>query len=212
MSRVPQQLRAGILAAMTLAGIGGAGYVGVNRFEAYTQERAQDQYIQAVAKDGSTSPAVKVAMVMGSYYESSYKHIGTPYADKLGKGQPLTVCNGVTGAGVVAGRYYTPADCYALEKRRYVQAERDLIEDVGAAYTGATVFQQATLIDMVWNKGSAAWSTSTMRRLFLAGDMIGACRQNERWTRGTVNGISTVLPGLVTRANANSDLCAEGLK
>lgn len=153
----------------------------------------------------------KVAMVMGSYYESSYRHIGTPYIDRLGKGQPLTVCNGVTGAGVVSGRYYTPADCYQLEKRRYVQAEQALIADVGSVYARATVFQQATLVDFVWNKGVGAWSTSTMRRLFLAGDVEAACRQNERWTRGTVNGMSAVLPGLVTRANANSDLCAEGL-
>ncbi len=211
MSRVPPQLRAGILAVMTLAGIGGAGYVGVNRFEAYTQERAQDQYIQAVARDASTSPAVKVAMVMGSYYESSYRHIGTPYVDKLGRGQPWTVCNGVTGQGVVPGRYYTPADCYRLERVRYTTAEGYLIDSMGAAYTSATVFQQATMVDFLWNKGASAWRTSTMRKLFLAGDVEAACRQNERWTRGTVDGISTVLPGLVKRADANSDLCAEGL-
>ena len=50
-----------------------------------------------------------------------------------------------------------------------------------------------------------------MRRMFLAGDIVGACRQNERWTRGTVGGASTVLPGLVTRAGANADLCESGL-
>ena len=50
-----------------------------------------------------------------------------------------------------------------------------------------------------------------MRRMFLAGDIVGACRQNERWTRGTVGGVSTVLPGLVARAGANADLCEGGL-
>lgn len=49
------------------------------------------------------SAAVLLAMELGSHFESSGRHIGTPYVDKLGKGQPLTVCNGVTGAGVVAG-------------------------------------------------------------------------------------------------------------
>ena len=34
---------------------------------------------------------------------------------------------------------------------------------------------------------------------------------NERWNRGTVRGVSVVLPGLKIRADANSDLCANGL-
>ncbi len=211
MSRVPPQLRAGILAVLALTGGGVITGVGVNRYDAYVQERHQSEYVQAVAADKSTSTAVKVAMVMGSYYESSYKHIGTPYVDRLGKGQPWTVCNGITGQGVVPGRYYTPADCYALERGRYIAAEKYLIADVGAGYTGATLFQQAVMLDFQHNKGPGNWATSTYRRLVLAGDAIGACRQNERWTRGTVEGVSTVLPGLVTRANANSDLCAEGL-
>ena len=57
------------------------------------------------------SAAVTLAMELGAYYESGGRHIGTPYIDKIGKGQPLTVCNGVTGSDVVAGRYYSPADC-----------------------------------------------------------------------------------------------------
>lgn len=211
MSRVPTQLRAGILAVLALTGGGAATYVGVNRYDAYVQERSKSEYVQAVAADKGTSQAVKVAMVMGSYYESSYKHIGTPYIDKLGKGQPLTVCNGVTGAGVIAGRYYTPADCYRLERGRYIATEHAIVQDVSTAYLRAPLLTQATVVDLGWNKGVGAWRTSTMRRLLLAGDIAGACRQNERWTRGTVNGVSTVLPGLVTRANANADICTGDL-
>ena len=40
---------------------------------------------------------------------------------------------------------------------------------------------------------------------------VGACRENERWNRGTVRGVSVVLPGLKIRGDANSDLCANGL-
>lgn len=211
MSRVPTQLRAGILAVLALTGGGAATYVGVNRYDAYVQERSKSEYVQAVAADKGTSQAVKVAMVMGSYYESSYKHIGTPYIDKLGKGQPLTVCNGVTGAGVIAGRYYTPADCYRLERKRYIDAERYVVSDAGTAYTGATVLQQATLLDFVFNVGAGAWSGSTMRRKLLSGDVIGACRENPRWNKGTVNGVLTVLPGLIARRAANAEICEEGL-
>ena len=211
MSRIPPQLRAGIAAVLILAGGGTLTSVGVNRYDAYVQERLQSEYVQAVAADQSTSEAVKVAMVMGSYYESSYRHIGTPYIDKRGKGQPLTVCNGVTGAGVVAGRYYTPDDCYRLERGRYVATERALIDDVGPVWPKLTVLQQATFLDFVFNVGTDAFVNSTMRRKLIAGDLIGACRENPRWNKGTVQGVLTVLPGLVVRRGASADICELGL-
>ena len=116
-SKVPKAL-AGSLAALVMLAAG----VSIQNAEP-TPEALRNEYIQAVAADTSTSMAVKIAMVMGSQYESSGKHIGKPYVDKLGRGQPLTVCNGVTGPEVVAGRYYTPADCFRIEKRRYLLAE-----------------------------------------------------------------------------------------
>lgn len=205
--RIPQALRGMLLAMLTATGIGGGVYLG-------EQERQQTQltdYLQTAAADTSTSDAIKLAMVLGSYYESSFRHIGTPYVDKLGKGQPLTVCNGITGAGVVAGRYYTPADCYRLEVGRYKEAEAYLQRTAAPAYQRANVLQQATYLDFLHNKGSSAFASSTMRRKLLAGDTVGACRENERWNKGTVDGVLTVLPGLKIRGDANSDLCANGL-
>ena len=207
MSRVPRQLKAGIVAVLALSGSG----AGLYYLDQAATERTRDAYVQAVARDTSTSHAVKVAMVMGSYYESSYKHIGTPYVDKLGKGQPLTVCNGITGAQVVPGRYYTPADCYRLERARYVSNEAHL-KDTLPKWDSYTVLQQATFIDFLHNKGSGAFDGSTMRRKLLAGDVVGACRENVRWNRGTVNGALTVLPGLKVRADANAELCEGGLQ
>ena len=208
MSKVPPQLRAGIAALMIALGGGYAAYTQIDRD---TTELLRNQYVQAVAADKGTSDAVKVAMVMGAYYESSYRHIGTPYVDKLGKGQPLTVCNGITGAQVVPGRYYTPADCYRLERARYVSNEAHL-KDTLPKWDSYTVLQQATFIDFLHNKGSGAFDGSTMRRKLLAGDVVGACRENVRWNRGTVNGALTVLPGLKVRADANAELCEGGLQ
>ena len=204
-SRVPKAL-AGSLAALVMLAAG----VSIQNAEP-SQEALRNEYIQAVAEDQATSMAVKLAMVLGSYYESSFRHIGTPYVDKLGKGQPLTVCNGITGAGVVAGRYYTPADCYRLEVGRYREAEAYLQRTAAPAYQRANVLQQATFLDFIHNKGTGAFASSTMRRKLIAGDTVGACRENERWNRGTVKGVSVVLPGLKIRADANSDLCANGL-
>ena len=205
-TKIPPKLRAGIAAVLIATG-GGAVYQSNTRD---THELLRNQFVQAVAQDNGTSMAVKIAMVMGAYYESSYKHIGTPYVDRLGKGQPLTVCNGLTGEGVTAGRYYTPADCYRLERKKYIGYERYLQSDL-PRWAQYNDFQRATLLDFLHNKGEGKFATSTMRRLAIAGDIVRACRQNVRWNKGTVSGVSTILPGLQLRGDANAELCEKGL-
>jgi len=210
MSRIPDALRNGLMALAILTA-GAGGYVVAERDKAAAQAMAeQNQYIQAVAADVGTSQAVKIAMVMGSYYESSYRHIGTPYVDKLGKGQPLTVCNGITGRAVVVGRYYKPADCYTLERSRYLAAERTAM-GMFRLWSIYTPLQQAVFIDFIHNKGEGALYTSTLLRKANAGDVVGACRENTRWNRGTVNGVSVVMPGLQARGDANGEICEAGL-
>ena len=203
MSKIPPKL-AGMLAALVL-GLGGT-VVGLEVNDARIQAEAKHQYVQAVQADPATSQAVKVAMVLGSYYESGGRHIGTPYVDKLGKGQPLTVCNGITGRGVIAGKTYTPAECYRMERDRYVAYEKEVSADM-ANWGQLMVLQKATVLDFIHNVGSAGFRGSTMRRKLLAGDIVGACRENRKWVYGTINGSKAVLPGLVIRRGANSDLC-----
>lgn len=200
-SKVPKAL-AGSLAALVMLAAG----VSIQNADP-SPEALRKEYVQAVAADQATSMAVKIAMVMGSEYESSGKHIGKPYVDKLGRGQPLTVCNGVTGPEVVAGRYYTPADCFQLEKRRYLMAEAAAARMLTYWQTYDD-FTKATFIDFIWNKGEGAFETSTMRVLANRGELDAACRQNPRWNRGTVNGVSRVLPGLQIRGDSNGEICA----
>jgi lysozyme len=154
------------------------------------------------------SAEVQLAMELGAHYESSGRHIGTPYVDKLGKGQPLTVCNGVTGPEVVAGRYYTPEDCKRLELPRYLDAERRAKAAL-THWATYNVWVRASIIDMVYNLGPAVLGDTTLVRLGNAGDLVGMCQQMTRWVRGTVNGQSVVLPGLVDRRSATRELCAE---
>lgn len=154
------------------------------------------------------SASVLLAMELGSHFESSGRHIGTPYVDKLGKGQPLTVCNGVTGAGVVAGRYYTPDDCKRLEMPRYLAAERQA--RAALRHWGTyNPWVQASFIDMVYNLGPGALDGTAIARLANAGDLDGACAQMPRWVRGTVAGRKVTLPGLVDRRATTQELCAE---
>lgn len=202
--RVPSWLASRLAALVLVAGLGGGTFFA----QQVSDDALRDEYVRAVAADADTSPAVKIAMVMGSYYESSGKHIGTPYIDRAGRGQPLTVCNGVTGAGVVAGRYYTPADCYRLEKGRYMLAERDAARLL-RYWPTYDPFVQATFIDFAWNKGPQKLESSTMRAKANRGDLQGACRENPRWNRGTVAGVSTVLPGLQLRGDSNGEICAD---
>lgn len=203
LSKIPPALAARIAALVVAAGIGGGAVI---VHDDLAKQAQHDAYVQAVAADPGTSQAVKVAMVLGSYYESGGRHIGTPYVDKLGKGQPLTVCNGITGGGVIAGKTYTPADCYELEKGRYLQAERDAAR-LFAYWSSYNAFVRGQFIDFIHNKGVGALSTSTMLRKANAGDLLGACRENPRWSRGTVNGRSVVLSGLLVRGESNEEIC-----
>lgn len=205
MSKIPAFLTSRLAALAILAGLGGTGaYVAQQTGE----EALRDQYVQTVAADQSTSPAVKVAMLLGQFYESGGKHIGTPYVDKLGRGQPLTVCNGITGPDVVAGRYYSPSDCYYLERGRYLMAEQEA-RRLFTRWSSYDPFVQGQFLDFVHNKGAAALAGSTLLRKANAGDLAGACRENTRWNRGTVAGVSTVLPGLQLRGDSNAEICLE---
>lgn len=154
------------------------------------------------------TPAVMLAMEIGSHYESGGRHIGIPYVDKIGKGQPLTVCRGVTGAGVVAGKYYTPEDCERLELPRYLEAER-LAKGALRFWGTYNVWVQASIIDMVYNLGASVLNGTTLVRLANGGDLDGACAQMPRWVFGTVNGKSVMLAGLVDRRTTTRELCAE---
>ncbi|WP_159917915.1 glycoside hydrolase family protein [Pantoea sp. 18069] len=211
MSKVPKFLASSLAALALLAGLGGGGAILIHDqplqvSAAEMQQALADQYVRVVAADPTTSQAVKVAMVLGSFYESSGKHIGKPYVDKLGRGQPLTVCNGITGAGVVAGKWYSPAECYQLEKRRYLAAER-AAQRLLVHWDRYDPLVQGQFIDFLHNKGEGAFTTSTMRRKANAGDLVGACRENPRWNKGTVAGLLQVLPGLQGRADANDEIC-----
>lgn len=203
-TRIPKALHAALLSMLLAVGVGGGAYIGEAETSGLTP------YLQAAAEDESTSDAVKLALVLGSFFESSFRHIGKPYTDSLGKGQPLTVCNGLTGAWVDPRKTYSPVECYALEVVYYKRAEQDAKRLV-TTWDELDALQQASILDFIHNKGVGQFSRSTMRRLFNQGLFEQACRQNERWVYGTVRGVSVVLSGLTVRANTNSDLCAAGV-
>lgn len=190
MSTVPAVLRKRLLALATTIAIGAAGVAMVP------------------PGDPPPSPAVQLAMEIGAHYESGGRHIGTPYRDKIGKDQPWTVCHGVTGQGVVPGRYYTPEDCRRLELPIYQRAEQ-AARAMFRYWDTYNIWVKASLIDMIYNLGAESVQSSTLLRLGNAGDLVGMCQQMPRWVRGTVNGQKVVMPGLVDRRDTTRELCEE---
>lgn len=190
MSKIPPALRDKLISVVsaTIIGIAG-GYAIKNQID-------------------KPSTEVLLAHEIGAYYESSGKHIGVPYVDKIGKGQPLTVCNGVTGKGVIKGKYYTPEECFALELPIYLQAERDA-KQMFKYWNTYNVWVRASLIDMIYNLGAPKLRTSTLVRKANNNDLIGMCMEMPKWVNGTVNGKSVVQPGLVARRGTTKELCAE---
>ena len=190
-SRIPVSLRKKLV-ALSLAiamGLGGAGV-------AYTPGR------------GAPSEAVLLAMELGAHYESSGRHFGVPYVDRVGKGQPLTVCHGITGKDVIAGKHYSPEDCRRLELPRYLEAERQAMAALKHWHT-YNPYVHASFIDMVFNVGPGVLDGTTVVRLANAGDLTGACAQMTRWVYGRVDGRSVKMPGLVDRRGTTSEMCGE---
>lgn len=209
MSAVAAPLRTALLAVLGVAGIS-VGVVVVTNSDVF----AENEYLQIIARDTQTTPAVKAAMVLGAYYESSFNVRLTPYVDRVGKGQPLTVCNGVTNAGmprsfppIDATRTYTLQECYRIERALYTGYEATLPAYV-RGYAQHTLWQQATYMDFIHHFGIGAFATSTMRKKANAGDAVGACMEHAKWKYTTLpNGAKTVLAGLERRANSNAEVC-----
>lgn len=175
-----------VAAAATLAGAGA--------YQAGEQGRIDDA-------------AIQIAREVGSYYESSGRHIGKPYIDKAGKGQPWTVCAGVTGPAVVPSRYYTPQDCERLETAMYRESLTVARANL-SNWEKYNVFVRASFLDVTYNVPSALIGT-TLQAKANAGDLTGACMQMPRWVYGTVNGQKVRLNGLIDRRGTTRELCAE---
>ena len=182
-------LRNKILAVVAAATVAGTG-----AYKAGEQGRIDDA-------------AIQIAREVGQHYESSGRHIGKPYIDRAGKGQPWTVCAGVTGPAVVPSRYYTPKDCERLETAMY----RESLTIAKANLTKWSTynpFVRASFLDVAYNVPSALIGT-TLQAKANAGDLTGACMQMPRWVYGTVGGKKVRLPGLVIRRDTTRELCAE---
>ena len=126
------------------------------------------------------------------------------YADPaLGWAVP-TVCWGHT-ATAKRGGWYSDAQCLDLLQKDATTAYRDVQRLFPGAKTQGEVDAYTSL---VFNVGASKLEGSTMRRLFLQGDRLGACKQFGRW----VYSGGQKMRGLVTRRAKEATLCLRDLQ
>jgi lysozyme len=159
-----------------------------------------------LAAAGATgASALAIAAILGGWFESSDKRPLKPYYDSVGI---PTVCHGVTGPDVTWGKTYTEEECIWLESKHYANAQAGARRQINN-FDKLNRWQQAALIDFVYNKGETALSTSTLRKRFNTGDIEGGCNELLRWVKAKdrKTGKLETLGGLVLRADATNELC-----
>lgn len=131
------------------------------------------------------------------FYEGLYLRA---YLDPVGV---LTIGYGHTGPGVFDGQVITEQE-----------AERLLVDDLSQheAFVDSVVQapindnQRAALVSFAFNVGNGSLRDSTLLRKLNTSDYEGASNEFTRWVYGTVNGVKTILPGLVKRRNSERSL------
>jgi lysozyme len=122
----------------------------------------------------------------------------------------LTVCEGHTGPDVVAGRYYSDGECYALTQADAGKAVDAVLKCAPDAPDSVAV----AFGDAVFNLGPAIAcdrTRSTAARLLYAHEWRAACEQLLRWDKATVGGVSVALRGLTKRRALERNVCVSGL-
>ncbi|SQG66951.1 glycosidase [Stenotrophomonas maltophilia] len=114
------------------------------------------------------------------------------YPDPATGGAPWTIGYGATGPGIDKGVRWSQKqadDRLALDLDRFAKGVRSALR------RPATDRQLGAMVSLVYNIGVSAFRSSTLLKLFNAGDVAGAAAQFPRWNRA--NG--RVMQGLSNR-------------
>lgn len=121
-----------------------------------------------------------------------------PYKDVTGL---LTVCAGHVGPDVIAGKFYSQAECQELLDRDLVTAAEGVLACTPALH-GHT-YQLAAVIDFSYNVGVQKYCNSTMAKLFQAGKIPEACAELNKW----IYAGGKVMKGIENRRQAEYKIC-----
>lgn len=129
--------------------------------------------------------ALAAALALALGVSEGREHI--PYYDQAGI---LTVCRGITGPGVIEGKWYSWAECDVLEQRFIARMNEKIGHCIGV---GLNPGEWKAWGHFTFNIGTTAFCKSTAARLLREQKYAQACAQMARWTyitkpgRGPVN-------------------------
>lgn len=121
----------------------------------------------------------------------------TPYKDPVGI---PTICAGVTGVDVVAGKTYSERECRALLAKHMQPAVEAVNRGVRVTLND---YQKAALYSFTYNVGVSAFRRSTLLAKLNRHDLNGACDELRRWTWAG----GRQWQGLITRREMERQLC-----
>lgn len=112
----------------------------------------------------------------------------------------LTVGVGHTGSDIELNKTYSDEEIAKLWVSDIKEAEACVIENVKA---GVTQGQFDAYTSFAFNKGCGTFKRSSVLKYANSGDKVNSCKSMLKY----IYAGKTVLPGLVRRAKAESDLC-----
>lgn len=131
-----------------------------------------------------------------------------PYLDIAGI---PTVCAGITGPDVIAGKSYTQSECDQLLFKHVAIAKAEVDKRVTYKIPDS---MRAAMYSFTFNAGTGAFRSSTMLRLINAGNLKQACEQLWSWTYFTnpKTGKKEKSRGLKNRRAVEYEYCMRDLK
>ena len=139
------------------------------------------------AKRSRKAPAgIAAALAIALGVSEGREH--RPYYDQAGI---LTVCRGITGPGVIEGKWYSWAECDVLEQQYIERMNAKIGHCIGPR--GLNDREWIAWGHFTFNIGTPTFCNSTAARYLREGKYMQACAQMARWTyitkpgRGKVN-------------------------
>lgn len=147
------------------------------------------------------------AVVLAALLASLGVHEGRKYVTYYDQANVLTVCDGITGKGVIKDKKYTDAECDALLMERVVAVDNAVM---ACLKKDPTPFQRFSYDHFGYNVGGPAFCASTLVKKHNAGDFVGACREFARWRFVAGKDCATsgrFCPGIVARRAFEAAAC-----
>lgn len=162
---------------------------------------------------GLLASGLSASLAVGGWYLTSISEspggqpILTSYADT---GGIYTICNGsirdINGNPILPNTTYTEDQCAELFVKDYVEHYNQMRKHYKGGFM--SVWQEASVVDFVFNKGQTAFANSTLLKHLKAGNHYLACEELLKWVYGrTPQGGKVVITGLVNRANREYQWC-----